>query len=98
MSANYRKGRRLEYAARDALRAQGYIVIRAAGSKGPVDLIAIGHRQVRLVQVKAHGAARPTDVNKLRRLLPLPASVSLELWERDTQTQRWQVRWLKHAK
>lgn len=93
----YRKGRRLEYAARDALQAEGYVVIRAAGSKGPVDLVAIGHRTIRLVQVKAHGAVRPADIRKLRKLLPLPARVSLELWERDAQRQ-WRVRWLKRTR
>jgi Holliday junction resolvase len=33
-------GRRFEWKVRDALRADGYTVIRSAGSKGAVDLVA----------------------------------------------------------
>lgn len=38
--SRYAAGRRLEWKARKALEAQGYFVIRSAGSKGPVDLVA----------------------------------------------------------
>ena len=37
----YSKGYRLERAARSCLEDRGYFVIRSAGSKSPVDLIAI---------------------------------------------------------
>jgi Holliday junction resolvase-like predicted endonuclease len=55
----YASGRRAEWRARDWLRRRGYTVIRSAGSKGLVDLVAwreprsIGSRQdVIFVQVK----------------------------------------------
>ncbi|HEU4544472.1 MAG TPA: restriction endonuclease [Jiangellaceae bacterium] len=37
---HYNDGRRFEYKVRDALAADGYEVIRSAGSKGKVDLVA----------------------------------------------------------
>ena len=36
-----RKGRRFEYKVRDQLRGEGFVVIRSAASKTPVDLVAI---------------------------------------------------------
>ena len=38
---NYRNGRAAEYAARDVLLAEGYTVMRAAGSKGAADLVGV---------------------------------------------------------
>lgn len=37
----YERGKRFEYATRNLLRGLGYDVIRSAGSKGAVDLVAI---------------------------------------------------------
>lgn len=52
--SRYTQGRRLEYKARDLLEGFGYLVVRAAGSKGPVDLVALcPHGSMpMLVQVK----------------------------------------------
>ena len=76
---HYAAGRRLEYIARDALRAQGYTVIRSAGSKGAVDLVAIGLDDVRLIQVKAEGQSI-TGAVKALAALPSPAGVRREVW------------------
>ena len=65
-TSNYRRGRRLEYLARAALVADGYTVVRAAGSKGPVDLVAMNVNQVRLIQVKSPGHVQENDRQKLR--------------------------------
>jgi Holliday junction resolvase-like predicted endonuclease len=78
---NYRNGRRLEYLARDELQGDGYVVIRSAGSHGPVDLIAWNAERVRFIQVKAGGAIRPKDRATLAALV-VPAGASVELWER----------------
>lgn len=51
--SNYARGARLERLARQALERDGYTVIRAAGSKGPVDPLgtpgatSAGHRSCR---------------------------------------------------
>lgn len=41
MNTNYQRGRRAEYEAKKLLEKRGYQVIRAAGSHGPFDLVAI---------------------------------------------------------
>jgi hypothetical protein len=82
---NYTVGRRLEYRARDELIAQGYTVVRSAGSKGPIDLVAIG-RNVRLIQVKARSPRR-SDRLKLAAV-PTPRGVRREIWQWQTGTWR----------
>ena len=52
---NYLRGRAVEYKAKQELEAKGYTVIRASGSHGPWDLIAVkeGTRDpVRCIQLK----------------------------------------------
>lgn len=79
---NYRRGQRAEWKARDLLLEQGAItVIRAAGSKGPIDLVAIGRNQTRLVQVKrGRGISEMewTALSVLKR--HLSAFYSIEVW------------------
>jgi Holliday junction resolvase len=66
---NYTAGRAFEYQVRDDLEADGYQVIRAAGSKGAADLIAIKPGQILLVQVKRlNGTIPPADRVKLTDL------------------------------
>ncbi len=80
---HYAVGRRLEYRARDELIAQGYTVVRSAGSKGPIDLVAIGpatgRRTVRLIQVKAR-SPRSADRLKLAAV-SAPRGVQREIWQ-----------------
>ena len=84
MSA-YVAGRRLEYRARDELIAQGYTVVRSAGSKGPIDLVAIGCN-VRLIQIKS-GRPRTSDRLRLRAVLA-PRNVRREIWQWQAGTWR----------
>ena len=59
---NYRNGRAYEYLIRDALEADGYSCIRAAGSKGKADLVCLKLGEVLLVQVKrTNPQLSPTD-------------------------------------
>lgn len=53
MATHYSRGRAYEYKAKQELEADGYTVIRAAGSHGPYDLIAFkGPEPVRCIQIK----------------------------------------------
>lgn len=49
---NYRRGRDAEYKYRDILLKKGYMVVRSAASKSPVDILAVNHEETLLVQVK----------------------------------------------
>ena len=69
MATNYAKGRRQEWNLKKALEADGWTVIRAAGSKGPYDLVAFprsdfGNQRVIALQVKA-----TNDPGAAKRLL-----------------------------
>lgn len=58
-------GRAVEHAARRLLDDAGYWTMRAAGSKGAVDLIAMKHGQTLFVQCKRTGSLRPAEWNAL---------------------------------
>jgi len=93
MGSSYRKGAYLEYKARDLLIARGCTVVRSAGSKGPVDLVATCAKHVLFIQVKASGQVRPADLDKLRSV-PIPARGAYrEIWEWKNGT--WSVTRLK---
>lgn len=64
-STGYQLGRALEYRVRDKLTADGYFCIRAAASKGLVDIIAIKRGQVLFVQCKRSGSLPPGEWNEL---------------------------------
>ena len=73
---HYDAGRRFEYRVRDHLIAEGYDVIRSAGSKTKVDLVAFKPGQVLLVQCKVDGQIRPIERRELLRIAShLPAAV-----------------------
>ena len=78
--SHYSAGRRYEWRSRDALRKRGYFVIRAAGSKGPADLIGLRSTGGVLVQVKS-GNASGLDYRKLQ-LCPCPPGFwrEMHLW------------------
>ena len=62
------------------LEAAGYVCTRASASLGAFDVIALGPRDNRCVQVKA-GTARLSGVEREAiELLELPANVSMECW------------------
>jgi Holliday junction resolvase-like predicted endonuclease len=93
--SNYRKGRYLEHLARRDLEADGYAVVRSAGSKGAVDLVATCPRHILLIQVKAEGRTRPKDIEKLRAVPAPKRGVYKEIWERHKGA--WRITRLKRS-
>lgn len=66
MTSLYHRGRGYEYEVRNHLLAEGYSpVLRTAGSKGAVDLIAFKPGELLLVQVKSAASIGPTAWNAL---------------------------------
>lgn len=65
---SYAKGRRFEYAVRDALIGDGYEVLRSAGSKTKIDLVAIKRDELLFVQCKEDGRCSPAERTKLIEL------------------------------
>lgn len=70
MNSAYERGVRFERAARDDLQEHGYEVIRSAGSKSKIDLIAIKPGQLLLIQCKPAGPNKlpNADWNRLFEL------------------------------
>ena len=58
MATKYERGRQLEWRVRDDLKDKGYHVLRSAGSKTKVDLVASGMGSVLLIQCKIDRAAK----------------------------------------
>lgn len=63
---NYVNGRSFEYRVRDLFEAKGYFVMRSAGSRTPVDLVALKDGEILLIQCKRHGVIGSEDINILR--------------------------------
>lgn len=66
--SNYRNGADFERKTRHDLEEQGYEVIRSAGSKGKVDLVAFKTGQILFVQNKLNGLCAPAERSRLRDL------------------------------
>ena len=64
---NYETGRRFEYKVKKHLESKGYFVLRSAGSKSPIDLIAVNKHDgyVMMVQCKYGNKPAKAEVTKL---------------------------------
>lgn len=75
MVNQYSRGRNLEYATRDLLIEQGFWVMRSAGSKTVVDLIALREDHALMVQCKLRGLISPDERKELLRVAKLIQAV-----------------------
>lgn len=76
--SGYGTGRRYEWKVRDALADDGYDVIRAAGSKGKVDLVAMKPGELLFIQCKrTNGTIPPAERRELLRLADLVDAVPI---------------------
>ena len=64
----YQLGCAFEYRCRDYLRAAGWLVVRAAQSRGAIDLVALKPGAVLLIQCKRGGAFGVDEWNRFYRL------------------------------
>lgn len=76
---NYLKGRRKEYEVMKALKAEGYAVVRSAGSHGIWDICAVRKEHVLLLQVK-YGCGIDKEELALFGVLPVPEYTKKEIW------------------
>lgn len=87
--AQYHRGRAFEHAVRAALVADGYDVIRSAGSKTKVDLVAFKADQVLFIQCKLDGHCSPAERLALLRVASLLPNYSVPLiaWKQPGVSQ-----------
>lgn len=63
---NAHKGRRAEYKSIRLLEASGYRCVRAAGSKGAFDIVAVGSKDIILLQVKSRDWPSSSELEAIR--------------------------------
>lgn len=78
--SHYAAGRRAEYRAQRILEAAGYMVTRAAGSKGCADLIAWNGQGFRLISVKRGTGRMSPAEREAFKAVPVPNGTTCEYW------------------
>jgi Holliday junction resolvase len=88
----YRRGAVFERQIADRLTEDGYLVMRAAGSHGHADLIALKRGQVLLVQCKLAGAGAvpPAEWNGLWEVAERVGAVALIVSRPKRGAKAWQ--------
>ena len=90
------KGSRLERKTVKLLEALGYRCIRAAGSLGPFDLVAVNSQGCRFIQVKANTWPGPAERESLREAArALPPGSLVECWRWNDRARYPLVRLLE---
>ena len=89
MVKSYAKGCRLENRARTILEKQGHYVIRSAGSKGLIDLVAVKWNGIKLIQVKSRGILK-AEIDAIIDF-KVPQNVHKEIWLWDVNTRSFQI-------
>lgn len=87
----YLQGRAAEYLAQRELEVEGWTTVRAAGSKGAVDIVAWRAERVRFLQIKTfqdRPGSYAKDITQLETL-ELPPSATSELWIRKYRAREW---------
>lgn len=79
--SHYRAGAEFERAVRIALIADGYDVIRSAGSKTKVDLAAFKPGQALFVQCKRDGKISPAERGELLRVASHIGALPIVAWK-----------------
>ncbi len=80
MTNTAHKGRHAEHRARALLEAAGFAVSRAAGSKGPADLIAWDTTCVRFISVKSGTKYASAIEREALQQMARPTNSSIEVW------------------
>lgn len=92
MATNYRRGYDLERRLRKRLEAKGWFVIRSAGSKTPVDLVAFNgcrHAFVQCSRVPLPMAKRQALVTLAERYGAIPLAGGPYGFHYCSQTESW---------
>ena len=76
---NYRKGRNREYQVKRRLEKLDYYVVRSYASKGIWDLIAVGKKDVKVIQVKSSHYINHEEMERMV-LCEYADVLSKEIW------------------
>ena len=89
--SNYRKGANKERFVVNFLKEMGYVVIRASGSHGLFDVVAISPEEIKLIQVKS--SVQKKNMRKVwdEIQIEVPDKTSIELWYWVSDTRKWYI-------
>ena len=88
-ATGYRRGADLERAAKKYLEANGYYVIKSAGSKGVADLVGIKPGETLYVQCKLDGYLTPAERVSFRQAALASGAVALVgYWYKEGRSAR----------
>ena len=91
MNKRYLQGRAAEYLAQREWEAEGWTTVRAAGSKGAIDIVAWRAERVCFLQIKTfqdRPGSYAKDIQQLSDIM-LPPNATAELWIRKHRTRKW---------
>jgi Archaeal holliday junction resolvase (hjc). len=89
------KGARAERRTRVVLQAAGYYCLKAGGSLGIFDLVAIGFGDLRCIQVKA-GTQYCSGIEREQiQSLPLPVWATKEIWRWPDRAKEPIIEWIR---
>lgn len=79
---HYQRGRSAEYRVIKRLEDVGYVCVRAAGSKGLFDVVAIGSKDIKLITVRYGGEPRLSPLEReALKMARRPSCTSIEYWQ-----------------
>jgi len=79
----YRRGARVERILKKKLESEGYYVVRSAGSKGAVDLVAWNWHHCLAIQVALIGVKTKRDFDRLREVTEIRGTMEKRMYEYD---------------
>ena len=85
MVKRYVKGANFERQVKKDLESSGYFVIRSAGSKGKIDLVAFKSNDVRLIQCKTNGVISKSD-RQILRDMSKDLKIKTYIYEKDSSS------------
>ena len=91
----YASGANIEREIKKKLESDGFSVIRSAGSKGSIDLVAYDNKIIKFIQVKyapdkKHMKVTKKEYAKLRKLV-VPACATKEIWFRIRRVKEYVI-------
>lgn len=89
----YSDGYRFECSVRDDLKSAGYEVMRAAGSKGKIDLMAFKTGEILFVQCKLNGKCSLGERREILRLSEMVEAVPLVAYKHKEGSRAAEVKY-----
>ena len=93
-----RKGTRNEHKTIRDLERSGYSCIRAAGSLGPFDIVAVSPLGVRLIQVKSNRPPSGIEKEAIEDFRCMPPNATKEVWLWRDYARRAEVTYYPNRK